>query len=142
MAKGKQMAKSGRLNASAIGNRQEAKCLEELEQHIREVLKGEVVVSWKTHRSRAGGNDFLADAAKGITGIDVAFICRFADTTELWLVQVAKGYRQKRFDSLKRTWRSFYGNVAVYYAVYGAKPKKFQYYVDLKLPGFWCLSAV
>lgn len=134
------------MNNSAKGARKERECLEQLQAYIKEMWpESRPITAWKTYRSRAGGNDFLGDQKKGITGFDIALLYKGF----IVLVQVDDEFNRKRWLNLLANWNGLSSKVICYYAIYNNRPKIFRKQEDrktppaddIKLPGFYLLRV-
>jgi len=110
------------LNKSKKGKRKEKQCLEELIEWIStsDLSDKNIIATWKTQRSRAGGNDLFDAWDLAVLQKDV-----------IWFVQVKSHRTKKEVERLKH----FVFGERCYLGVY-KRPKIF----EVALPHFWLIK--
>jgi len=118
------------INKKEKGRRKELLCLKELEQFYKD--KGsQVVKTWHTHTSRAGGNDFL-------DSWDIALLIHDKYTDYQVGVQVKSQFRWAEFARLNKMWVGVYGDF--FLAIYN-KQKEKEAGANIILPNFQLFSV-
>ena len=103
------------MNKSSKGARMERECAKALQAYFTD--KGyKIIDQWHTHRSRAGGNDFLGSFDLAFLAIEPVSQLRYTI-----MVQVKSNFRWKDWGTLYEKWKGTWGEC--YLACYGAGPK-------------------
>lgn len=124
------------MNRSAKGSRKEKELMDLLKAHYAGLPGYRLIRTWKVHRSRAGGNDFLAGEGEGELGFDLALyflkgnpndpqtVAYEPSVNYLMLVQCKSKFQSRDYEALK-AFQPDEEHIDCYLAVYaGAKPSK------------------